>query len=357
MEIPSTVFQAAWEAGLFPAGVVPQIRVWPAPYGADPQRHSHVFTGDEIILLDLIAEADRAGGRYEFSLAEFASSVGWLPSPTMMKDKLKRWRQGPHGDLFTFKMLPEGRAVITLPGCPQEPSAAAPAAPAKGNGHDPAPAVDVAAAVRQRLAVVLPKRDAPVVARRPDWMSHLTNKRLAELRRLRSQWREHGHSTAALDRAKKNGDDRAFNPWKLGAVLQFTFADYKAMGEAGRHPSTIRPCDATEDQVEAYLKQLRKPARAARAREKRAGVQEARSAAAEIGSRSDAIRKMLAGDGKTVSTLMADLAYCKAFNRLTGHSLRVAILRELEKPALAALIAIDRERGKYGQDKMRVRLK
>jgi hypothetical protein len=42
----------------------------------------------------------------------------------MLKDTIKRcrWR---HPDLFAFKMLPNGRAVVTLAGCPQEAASAA----------------------------------------------------------------------------------------------------------------------------------------------------------------------------------------------------------------------------------------
>lgn len=236
---------------------------------------------------------------------------------------------------------------------PALPAPEPPPAPvAKGN--------DVAAAVRQRLAVVLPKPDAP--ATRKPWKLGLANKRAREVRLARALCVEldDKEQLARFDLANRTGDAWASTPRKLGIALKFTFDRYKAYGKAyGRHPSTIRPRDATEGQVKAYLKELRKPDKAADARERRATEQARRSEAAEIGDRSDAIRKVLTGHpaGKTITTLMADLAYCKAFQGLTGNSLRKAILRELAKPALAALIAVDREPTKYRQDRVRVRLK
>jgi hypothetical protein len=210
-----------------------------------------------------------------------------------------------------------------------------------------------------------PLRPAPPappepVARKPRRPAPWSAMRKHELAQLREMLVEQGRSTEALDRAEQSGE-----AWKrkLGAELNFSFEDYKAFGQFhGRHPSTIRPHDASAAKIRAHLAEVHRPRRAERERERRAKRQLMRSSAAEISTRSQAIVHVLAGAaaGKTLAGLMADLAYCAAFygpdgKRLTGNSLRKAIQRELDK--IAGQLRIELEAEKHGRTRQRIWLK
>jgi hypothetical protein len=91
------------------------------------------------------------------------------------------------------------------------------------------------------------------------------------------------------------GDPVGPNGREIGKQVRFTFDEYKEMGREAlgrrkaRHPSTIRPCDADEDQIGAYLNMMRKPAKAAAERRRRARKKEQHMLANEVDCRSSAI--------------------------------------------------------------------
>jgi hypothetical protein len=217
---------------------------------------------------------------------------------------------------------------------------------------------------RDPLAPARPPPEHEPVAvkqvRKPRRLPPWKNMRKHEIEQLREVLFERCSPSEALDHAVQSGDAWKLSRRPLGVELQFRCDDYKAFGQTyRRHPSTIRPCDATEAEVEAYLAELDKPRRAGRERERRAKRLLLRSTAAEIGTRAQAIVHVLTGAtaGKTLAGLMADLAYCKAFRRpdgkhLTGPSLRKAIQREIDK--IAGQLRIELEPEKHGRARQRI---
>jgi hypothetical protein len=212
-----------------------------------------------------------------------------------------------------------------------------------------------------------PLRPAPPappepVARRPGRAPPWESMRRHELARLKALWIEQGRSTAVLDRAEQSGFALLWKSRRLGAELNFTMADYKQFGEAfGRHPATIRPCDVTEAEIRAHLDEVHRPCCAERARERRADEQDRRSAAADVDRRASAVIAVLTHSWRAINTVMDALAHCAAFRgdhdaRLTGHSLRVAILRELDKLAIAGRVGIEEVPGRGCIRTKRVRL-
>lgn len=86
-------------------------------------------------------------------------------------------------------------------------------------------------------------------------------------------------STAEIDNAIASavGDE----PWlmtgeRLGQLIEFTFDEYRRCGRErlgrtmARHVSTIRPVDASPEEIRRYLVEFHKPARMIKARERRA---------------------------------------------------------------------------------------
>jgi hypothetical protein len=185
--------------------------------------------------------------------------------------------------------------------------------------------------------------------------------RHSELRRLRRLLPE---AATDIDNVIADGGWLELNGHDLGAVLGFTFESYKLFGAAGlRHPATIRPIGTGKHEIAAYLRAHHKPRKAAARAKRRAAEAARREAAVDLDCRASAILAVLTNDRwRTVKELIAALAHCEAFRTpagrrrfLTGDSLGKAIRRELEKPALAALVETSKTAGVHGQDKLLIR--
>jgi hypothetical protein len=115
-----------------------------------------------------------------------------------------------------------------------------------------------------------------------------------------------------------------------------------------------------EDRMERH-----RPLRAAAAAQRRAAARARKISAADLDDRASAIWTVLTADRwHTVTDIMRAVAGCEAFHRPDGrpfpkgHSLRVAVLRELQKAPLKAMIEIDSERReKRGFQVLKVRQK
>jgi hypothetical protein len=200
------------------------------------------------------------------------------------------------------------------------------------------------------------------IARRYQRKSGLRDKknlRLAELRKLRHVRTEASQSTAEIDAVIADNGAPGLNGRDLGALLDFTFLDYKSYGAAaGRHPATIRPNDATGAEIEAYLKAFHRPRKSAAKRQRyakrRAAEAERLARAEDLDCRRSSIWVALDEKWQTVAEIMKALARSSAFRTrdgkrfLTGDSLSRAIRRELEHPALATMIEIAGQTGKRG---------
>jgi hypothetical protein len=169
--------------------------------------------------------------------------------------------------------------------------------------------------------------------------------RLAELRRLLVFWTAAEKDTAELADIIAAGGAMDFNGRELGLVLDFRMADYKMFGAAGsRYPSTIRPNDRSQADVDAYLRDVRKPqqreARKLRYAERRATEATRKAAAADLSCRKSAVDKALdvtiGGKRLSVNELAAALEGSVAFMKpggkrpLKGASLHKAIRRVLK---------------------------
>ena len=176
-----------------------------------------------------------------------------------------------------------------------------------------------------------------------------------------------GQSTAEIDAVIAHGGAPEMNALEIDTIygFRFVFDHYKAIGAATeRHPSTLRPIDATKAEIDAYLKAFHRPRKAAAKRQRyaarRADEAARREAAADLDRRTSAISTVLTDDKwRSIAELMAALEHNLAFRRpngkkfLTGDSLSKAIRRQLAKPDLAALIEITKTEGARGQDKLR----
>jgi hypothetical protein len=161
----------------------------------------------------------------------------------------------------------------------------------------------------------------------------------------------------ALDREIEhatNGDPLEYDGNLVGEQINFRFDEYKALGTQSlgrrkpRHPSTIRPCDASEDEVAEYLKRFHAPRKAKRKRERRAADQARHLLVEELDCRASAVFAVLTYGWKTVKQLMKALARGPAFRNgdgtgyLTGNSLRQAIIRVLDALEVERRVQIDR---------------
>jgi hypothetical protein len=194
------------------------------------------------------------------------------------------------------------------------------------------------------------KREEPGAA---TWKEISPNKRRKELRVLRRLLAEAGQFTAQLDAVIADGGAPEMNAREIAAryCFAFVFDHYKQIGAATRrHPSTLRPTDATKAEIEAYLKAFHRPRKAAarhkRYAERRATEAAQREQADNLDCRSSAILTVLTDTPQPISRIMKAVARSNAFRArdgkrfLTGDSLSKAIRRELEKPVLAALIEV-----------------
>jgi hypothetical protein len=98
-----------------------QVLIFPVGFGKYDVVWGRIVA-DNLAAFDcLLLDANRAGGRFEFSLAEYASELRWS------REQLRKYLERQAGRLdgrCTIEMLPGGeRAVITLPGY-QEPAPA-----------------------------------------------------------------------------------------------------------------------------------------------------------------------------------------------------------------------------------------
>ena len=149
------------------------------------------------------------------------------------------------------------------------------------------------------------------------------------------------------------------NGHEIGKLVSFTFDEYTTMGREAlgrwkaRHPSTIRPFDVTEDQIQAYLNMTRRPAKAAAERQRRARKKEQRKLANEVECRWSAIFSLLTGTPQSIAALMKKLRRSAAFRSIDGQlsepSLRRAILRELDKEPLKSMVAVTGAVEKHGK--------
>jgi hypothetical protein len=138
-------------------------------------------------------------------------------------------------------------------------------------------------------------------------------------------------------------------------------AEYKAYGQQeGRHPSTIRPIDATEAEIYTHLKAWQRPRKAAARRRKRAEQKQREKEASDLDCQFSAISVLLSDKEMSVAQLMKALKGHKAFRMangqpLTKNSLRTAILRCFKKERLACLIELRREKEKHGREMFWIR--
>jgi hypothetical protein len=173
------------------------------------------------------------------------------------------------------------------------------------------------------------------------WTSIRPNVRRAELRKLRELRNGLGQPDIITD-LMTSPLAVELDGAELGRFLDFRFSEYKLFGQRyRRHPSTIRPIDANQCDIEEYLREWQRPRKAAARRKRRAEARERRAQAADLDCKASAILTVLPRDGwLSIKQLMKVLARSSAFRIpngkrfLTGNSLRQAILRELKKRPL-----------------------
>jgi hypothetical protein len=135
----------------------------------------------------------------------------------------------------------------------------------------------------------------------------------------------------------------------LGADLRATVEEYLQFKAKEKHfPSSFIPAGHDERQAKAIRDEFNRPRKNKAEREYKAAKAAAKVATmqtvADLDCRSSAIYAALTDQPQTLVDLMKALAGLPTFRRadgkgqLTGNSLRVAILRELRKPALAGLV-------------------
>jgi len=189
--------------------------------------------------------------------------------------------------------------------------------------------------------------------------------RLAELHRLLDIWRAAGKDSAELANIIAAGGAMDFNGRELGLKLDFRMADYIMFGAAGfRHPSTIRPCDATQAEIDAHLREDRKPrqneARRRRYARDKAAEAARKAAAADLSCRKSAVDKALdvtiGGERLSVTELAAALEGGVAFMKpdgkrpLKGASLHKAIRRALKTLEGSGTVEITTKPARHGPD-------
>jgi hypothetical protein len=152
--------------------------------------------------------------------------------------------------------------------------------------------------------------------------------RIAELNHLRAERKLNGHTAIEITNLLNSDlDIMGLTGVQLGRALTFTFDEYKTIGiRRGRHPCTIRPCDATKTMIFDYLKAYHRPRKAEALRRKRVKAALSKAEAAEyvgdLDCRTSALEAVITGNWKTVAQLMNDLAHCAAFRTATGRLLK-----------------------------------
>jgi hypothetical protein len=201
-----------------------------------------------------------------------------------------------------------------------------------------------------------------------NWPTVFANKRRKELRVLRDIRVRDRTSTKEITEALRRDGNPELDAKLLGEIIHFTFSEYKAFGQKGqtlsykliRHPSTISPCDATQDDMTKYLKEFHRPRKAEARRRRRAELASRRQMAADLDCRFSAVLTLLSHEYQTIGQLMTVLEDHKAFKMPNGkplrdNSLRVAIHRCLQDDALVGQIDISSEMEKHGKTRLLIR--
>jgi len=145
--------------------------------------------------------------------------------------------------------------------------------------------------------------------------------------------------------AKIDSDDKRV----IGRELGFTFEEYKRMGveplgrRRAKHPSTIKPFNATDDEIQAHLKECEKSRNSAAHKKQRAKLAEARKAVADFDDRSSAVLTFLqhSAGPQSIAQIAAGIRKSRAFAKLTDNALRRTILRLVKPPSkLAEMIVL-----------------
>jgi hypothetical protein len=190
---------------------------------------------------------------------------------------------------------------------------------------------------------------------------------MSELNALKYLRAAAGQSVAEIDTAIITGDALELDGWELGRVLKFTFDEYRLLGSdtygrrKARHVATIRPRDVTKSTIESHLKAVHRPGKRLARQKQRAAQAARRRQASDVDCRASAILTVLTDSWRSVKNLMGDLSRSAAFRsadgkRLTGNSLRQAVLREL-KSRLKDRIETLKTKEKHGREMLLVRLR
>jgi hypothetical protein len=140
----------------------------------------------------------------------------------------------------------------------------------------------------------------------------------------------------------ESGDKRV-----IGRELGFTFEEYKRMGveplgrRRAKHPSTIKPFNATGDEIQAHLKECEKSRNSAAHKKQPAKLAEARKAVEDLDDRCSAVLTFLerrAGP-QSIAQIAAGIRKSRAFAALTDNALRRTILRLVKPPSKLAEMA------------------
>ena len=154
--------------------------------------------------------------------------------------------------------------------------------------------------------------------------------------------------------AKIDSDDKRL----IGRELAFTFEEYKRMGieplgrRRAKHPSTIRPFNATEAWIQAHLKEFKKSRNAAAHKEQRTKLAEAQKAVEDLDDRSSAILAFLQHSNGLRSTaeVVDGVRKSRAFAGLTKEAIHRTVLRLVKPPSkLGEMIILTEGKTKNGQ--------
>jgi hypothetical protein len=155
------------------------------------------------------------------------------------------------------------------------------------------------------------------------------------------------------------------NAAELGRDAKLTEIEYRQLKtELGYFPE-VWPAGFSKNQAKAIRNEVNRPVRNAAERKRKQALAADKAArvqmVADLDCRQSAILVLLTDQYQTVLELMEALAPSPAFRRadgkglLAGSSLRVAILRELRKPALAGRVEIKRDRYRNGRPMLLIR--
>jgi hypothetical protein len=176
-----------------------------------------------------------------------------------------------------------------------------------------------------------------------------------ELHRVRTLWHNIGAPTPNHEIISYQGH--------VATVSNFTFDEFRLYGRIhGKHPRFVAPCDATRDEIKAYLKTQRLKRNAQARRDRRAAAKERTVAAIGIDCRASAIVTVLDTEHwQTIRDMAQSLKGLAVFYQpngrpLTSASLRRVIARELEKPAMTRVVITGKKPAKRG-DVVVVRLR